>query len=309
MVDISFAHPKEQMDIIERGAIELVERDELLAKLARGQESGAPLKVLAGFDPTAPDLHLGHSVLLRKLRQFQQLGHEVIFLIGDYTACLGDPSGQPASRPRIDPDQVLANAETYKEQVFRLLDPDRTRVEFNSRWLAGLSLDELLGLAGRVQLDQLTEREDLVNRTDLHLAELLYPLLQAYDSIHLQVDVEVGGQDQLPNLLLARNLMGAMGVEPQCVLVTGLLDGTGEVAGQKMSKTLANAVGISDPPEMIRAKLHQLDAERVWRYFDLLTDRSMPQIRAFQADLEAGRCTLEEIIDFLADELVGMLHR
>ncbi len=303
----TFAHPKEQLDILGRGAREVVETEELQAKLARSQETGAALKVLAGFDPTSPDLHLGHAVLLRKLRQFQQLGHEVIFLIGDFTACLGDPTGQAACRPRLTPDQVRANAQTYEQQLARLLDPAKTRVEYNSRWLEGMALARLLDLASQVRLDRLTARDDLATRRDLLLAELLYPLLQATDSIQLEVDVEVGGLDQLPNLLLGRDLMAALGVEPQVVIVTGLLDGAAEQSGPKMSQSLANAIGLSDPPDTIRSKLHRLDAERVWRYFDLLTDVSRPQLRAEQADLEAGKRTLDQVIDHLADEVVALL--
>jgi tyrosyl-tRNA synthetase len=303
----SFAHPKEQLDIIQRGAEELVEREDLEAKLARSQEQGRPLRVLAGFDPTAPDLHLGHAVVLRKLRQFQQLGHEVIVLMGTFTARLGDPTGQAARRPRIEPEQVAANARNYQAQMARILDPAKTRVEQNGQWLETLSVESLLELAAQVRLDQMTTREDLGQRQDLTMAELIYPLLQAYDSIHLKVDLEVGGRDQLPNLLLARDLMAALGIEPQCILVTGLLEGTDDAAGKKMSQSLANTIGLNDPPEQVRAKLHRLDAARIWQSFDLLTDVSRPQIHAMQADLEAGRKSLAQVQDFLADELLRSL--
>ena len=305
-----FAHPNEQLEVILRGVVELVEREELLAKLTRSAEADKPLTVMAGFDPSSPDLHLGHTVLLRKMRQFQDLGHEVIFLIGDYTARIGDPTGQKAQRPRLSAEQVTKNASTYKEQVYRILDPQRTRVEFNSGWLEDLPLEVLLSVAGKVPVRGLISRPDLEHRSDLILHELLYPLLQAYDSVHLKVDVEVGGEDQLPNLRLGRELMAALGMEPQCLVATALLEGTdayledGQPVGNKMSKTYKNTIDIGESPEEIRRKIQRLDDTLVWRYFELLTDCSMLQIHAFQNDLEAGKRTMIEIKDVLADDLL-----
>jgi tyrosyl-tRNA synthetase len=306
------AHPNEQLEVILRGVVDLVEREELLAKLTRSAEAQKPLTVLAGFDPSAPDLHLGHTVLLRKMRQFQELGHEVIFLIGDYTARVGDPTGQKEQRPGLSADQVAENARTYEQQVHRILDPGHTRVEYNSRWLENLPLEELLSVAAKVPVGGLLSRPDLKNRSDLILHELLYPLLQAYDSVHLRVDVEVGGEDQLPNLRLGRELMAALGMEPQCLVATALLEGTdayledGKPVGKKMSKTHQNTIDIDDPPEEIRRKIQRLDDTLVWRYFDLLTDTSMLQIRAFQSDLESGKRTMIEIKDALVNELLRM---
>lgn len=305
-----FAHPNEQLEVILRGVVDLVEREELLAKLTRSAESQKPLTVLAGFDPSSPDLHLGHTVLLRKMRQFQDLGHEVIFLIGDYTARIGDPTGQKAQRPRLSADQVIENASTYKDQVNRILDPKRTRVEFNSAWLEDLPLEELLSVAAKIPVRGLLTRPDLENRPDLILHELLYPLLQAYDSVHLKVDVEVGGEDQLPNLRLGRELMAALGMEPQCLVATALLEGTdayledGKPVGNKMSKSFGNTIDIGESPDEIRRKIQRLDDTLVWRYFELLTDCSMLQIHAYQSDLESGKRTMIEIKDVLADDLL-----
>jgi tyrosyl-tRNA synthetase len=307
-----FAHPNEQLEVILRGVVDLVEREELLAKLTRSAESQKPLTVMAGFDPSTPDLHLGHTVLLRKMRQFQELGHEVIFLIGDYTARIGDPTGQPEQRPRLSADQVAENARTYQQQVNRILDPGRTRVEYNSRWLEDLPLEELLSVAANVPVGGLLSRPDLKNRPDLILHELLYPLLQAYDSVHLRVDVEVGGEDQLPNLNLGRELMAALGMEPQCLVATALLEGTdayledGKPVGNKMSKSHKNTIDIDEPPEEIRRKIQRLDDTLVWRYFELLTDTSVLQIRAFQSDLEDGKRTMIEIKDVLVKDLLRM---
>ena len=306
-----FAHPNEQLEVILRGVVDLVEREELLAKLTRSAEAQKPLTVMAGFDPSSPDLHLGHTVLLRKMRQFQDLGHEVIFLIGDYTARIGDPTGQKAQRPQLSADQVAENASTYKEQVYRILDPKRTRVEFNSAWLEDLPLEKLLSVAAKVPVRGLVTRPDIENRGDLILHELLYPLLQAYDSVHLKVDVEVGGEDQLPNLRLGRELMAALDMEPQCLVATALLEGTdayledGKPVGNKMSKSFKNTIDIGEAPDEIRRKIQRLDDTLVWRYFELLTDCSMIQINAYQSDLENGKRTMIEIKDQLTDDLLN----
>jgi tyrosyl-tRNA synthetase len=306
-----FAHPNEQMNIILRGVVELREREELQVKLQRSFDNNQPLTIMAGFDPSTPDLHLGHTVLLRKMRQFQDLGHEVIFLIGDFTARFGDPSGQTQSRPTISAKTVAHNASTYEKQISHILDPSKTRIEFNSTWLEPLRFEEILRLVNSVPLSSLASRPDLCDRSDLFLGEILYPLLQAYDSIHLKVDVEIGGADQIHNLLLGRELMSAYGLEPQCILATDLLEGTnviykdGKTTGPKMSKTLFNTIGISESPEEIRKKIHALDDGVVWHYFQLLTDCSMLQIRAYQNDLQEGKCKMEEIKDALTDNLLS----
>jgi tyrosyl-tRNA synthetase len=310
-----FAYPNEQLEVLLRGVVDVVEREELLAKLARSADQQKPLTVMAGFDPTSPDLHLGHTVLLRKMRQFQELGHEVIFLIGDFTATVGDPSWQERSRAPLSPEQVAANARTYEDQVERILDPAHTRVEYNSHWLKELKVSELLKFAEHILVQRLASRNDLAARPDLHLHELIYPVLQAYDAIHLNVDVEIGGEDQLPNLLLARELMTEVGVEPLCVLATELLEGTdatlqeGKFVGRKMSKSFGNTIGISERPEEIRRKVHLLNDGLVWRYLELLTDASMPQIKAYQADVEAGKRAMDAIKEVLAEDLIRMYHR
>ncbi|MBW1808368.1 MAG: tyrosine--tRNA ligase [Deltaproteobacteria bacterium] len=309
-----FAHPNEQLQIIMRGAVDVVEREELLAKLTRSYDSSVGLTILAGFDPSSPDLHLGHTVLLRKMRQFQELGHDVIFLIGDYTGKIGDPSGQDKTRPQLSKEQIDQNTQTYKDQVYRILDPEQTRIEYNSSWLTKLPLEEILSLAEHVAVKDLVSRPDLGDRTDLQLRELLYPVLQAYDSIHLKVDVEVGGEDQIPNLILARKLMTCLGIEPQCILATELLEGIdahleeGQMIGKKMSKSEKNTIGISESADQIRGKIRRLDHGLVWRYFELLTDCSMPQIRAYQSDLDAGKRSWDEILDRLADDIIDTVQ-
>ena len=306
----NFAHPKEQLDVIARGIAQIVDRKELLAKLSDSFESGEPLRVAAGFDPNSPNLHLGHTVVLRMLRRFQELGHDVIVLLGDFTARYGDPTDQLEPRPRIDAETIRNNAESYKQQMTRLLDMKQTRFMFNSSWLENLSLEHLLQAAAHISLPRMTERPDLGSRPDLRLDELIYPILQAYDSVHLKLDLEIGGTDQLANLLLGRELMGAMNMPPQCIITTELLEGTdayldeGQFVGNKMSQRLANTITLGDSKEEIRTKVDGLDEALVWRYFDLLTDCSFPQIRAFQADRESGKRSVQEIRAFLAEEII-----
>lgn len=309
-----FAHPNEQLEIIMRGVEELVEREELLAKLTLSADEGRPLKIMTGFDPSTPNLHLGHTVVLRKLRQFQDLGHEVIFLIGDFTARIGDPSGQQTTRPPLNAQIVKANALTYQEQITSILDPERIRVEYNSNWLAGLGLEKVLKMSSRVRLSEMLARPDLRDRSDILFHELMYPLLQAYDSIQLKIDVEVGGLDQMPNLLLGREIMAGVGIQPQCILATSLLEGTdayleeGKIVGKKMSKSRNNTIDISEPPESIREKIKKLNDGLVWRYYELLTDSSRPQILAVKSDVEAGKRTMDEVRDSLADDIIRMYH-
>ena len=310
----AFAHPNEQLEIIMRGVEELVEREEFLAKLTRSAEAGQGLRILTGFDPSTPNLHLGHTVVLRKLRQFQELGHQVIFLIGDFTARIGDPSGQETTRPRLRAQIVKDNAQTYQEQITSILDPKLTRVEYNSKWLAGLGLEKIIKMCSRVRLERMLSRPDLRDRSDILFHELMYPLLQAYDSIHLKIDVEVGGLDQMPNLLLGREIMAGVGIEPQVILATSLLEGTdayleeGKIIGKKMSKTSNNTIDISEPSESIKKKIKLLNDGLVWRYYELLTDRSRPQILAVKSDVEAGKRTMDEVRESLADDIIRMYH-
>ena len=270
--------PDEQLSLLQRGLSELISEEDLRKKLARGK----PLVIKAGFDPTAPDLHLGHSVLFRKLAQFQQLGHKVVFMIGDYTAMIGDPSSRTELRPVLTPQQVLANAQTYKDQVAKILDVHRIEVRFNSEWLGPLRLADFLAIAGKLTVPRLLERDDFAQRlktgASFTVTESLYPLLQAYDSVALKADVELGGSDQKFNLLLGRALQERFGQEPQVVLTLPLLEGTD---GQhKMSKSLGNAIGVAEPPDQIYGKLMSVPDDLMIRYYELLTEENLQEIRA-----------------------------
>lgn len=285
--------PDDALRELTRGIAELHSIEDLRSRLA----SGKRLRVKAGFDPTRPDLHLGHTVLMQKMRQFQDLGHEVVFLIGDFTALVGDPTGQNESRPRLTRDQVLAAAATYAEQAFKVLDRERTVVRYNSEWLNELSLEKIIELAARRTLARTLERRDFKERyeshRDIHLHELLYPLLQAYDSVALKCDVELGGSDQLFNLMVGRDLMRAYGLEPQIVMTTPILEGLdarvdGErIVGKKMSKSADNYVGVSEPPLEMQRKLMQIDDAVIWRYYELLSARSSGEIAALRASGDA----------------------
>jgi len=276
----------EQLALIERGADELLRRDELAARLAEGR----PLRIKAGFDPTAPDLHLGHTVLLNKMRQFQDFGHEVTFLIGDFTGRIGDPSGRNATRPPLDDEQIRANADTYREQVFRVLDPERTRVRFNSEWFGSMSAVDLIRLASRQTLARMLERDDFSRRyaenRPIALHEFMYPLVQGYDSVALEADVELGGTDQKFNLLMGRELQKAEGLAPQVVLTLPLLEGLDGV--QKMSKSLGNYVGVHDAPEEMFGKLMSIPDHIMWRYFDLLSLKGNAAIARLREGVESG---------------------
>ena len=295
----------EQMLELARGAQDLLLPAELERKLARGR----PLKIKAGFDPTAPDLHLGHTVLLNKMRQFQQFGHEVIFLIGDFTGLIGDPSGRNATRPALTPEQVQANARTYERQVFKILDPERTRVDFNSRWFGPMSAAGLIGIAARHTVARMLERDDFSKRfksgQPISLHEFLYPLVQGYDSVALQADVELGGTDQKFNLLVGRALQEHYGQEPQVVLTMPLLEGLNGV--EKMSKSLDNYVAISDAPEQMFGKLMSISDELMWRYFELLSFRGMREIEALRRAVSAGRNPRDVKLE-LGHEIVARFH-
>jgi tyrosyl-tRNA synthetase len=266
----------EQLDFLGKGAVNLVERNDLKAKLQRGK----PLTVKVGFDPTAPDIHLGHTVLIRKMKHFQQLGHRVIFLIGDFTGLIGDPTGKKATRPALSKEEVLLNAETYKQQVYKILDPVTTEIRFNSEWLGALGAEGMVRLAAKYTLARILERDDFRKRFDNHqpiaIHELLYPLAQAYDSAALKADVEMGGTDQLFNLLVGRDLMREYGLEPQVVLTTPLLEGLDGV--EKMSKSLNNYIGINEAPGSIYGKVMSISDELMWKYYLLCTDLTPAQI-------------------------------
>ena len=296
---------EEQLALIKRGADELLVEAELIAKLKRGQ----PLRIKAGFDPTAPDLHLGHTVLINKLRQFQDLGHQVIFLIGDFTGMIGDPSGKSATRPPLTREQVLDYAETYKAQVFKILDPAKTEVAFNSTWMDQLSPADFIRLSSQYTVARMLERDDFDKRyksnQSIAIHEFLYPLVQGYDSVALRADVELGGTDQKFNLLMGRELQRAYGQEAQCVLTMPLLEGLDGV--KKMSKSLGNYVGIQEAPGIMYSKLVSIPDALMWRYFELLSFRSMEEIDAFKADCQAG-ANPRDIKIKLAEEIVARFH-
>lgn len=293
------------LEIIKRGVSELIPEEELIKKLS----SGRPLVVKAGFDPTAPDLHLGHTVVINKLRQLQDLGHEIVFLIGDFTASIGDPSGKSATRPPLSREQVLANAETYKEQVFKILDADKTRVAFNSEWMSTLSAADMIALAAQQSVARMLERDDFKkrykNQQSIAIHEFLYPLVQGYDSVALQSDIELGGTDQKFNLLMGRELQKSRGLEPQVVVMMPLLEGLDGV--NKMSKSLGNYVGITDAPGVMFQKLVSMPDSLMWRYFELLSFRSLAEIEQFKAQVAEG-ANPRDIKMLLARELIERFH-
>jgi len=295
----------EQVALIERGAVEILVLPELEKKLALGR----PLRVKAGFDPTAPDLHLGHTVLLNKMRQFQELGHEVLFLIGDFTGMIGDPTGKNATRPPLTEDEVRSNAETYREQVFKILDPARTTVTFNSEWMRGVDAAGLVRIAAQHTVARMLERDDFQRRyaegRPIAIHEFLYPLIQGYDSVALRADVELGGTDQKFNLLVGRQLQQAYGQPAQVVLTMPLLEGLDGV--QKMSKSLGNYVGINEPPEEMFGKLMSISDTLMWRYFELLSFRSSTDIAKLRDAVQQGRNPRDVKFE-LAEELVGRFH-
>ncbi len=297
----------EQLRLLRRGAVDLVEEDQLRDKLARSRKSGKPLTVKAGFDASTPDLHLGHTVLLRKMRHFQDLGHRVVFLIGDFTAMIGDPSGQKATRPQLSPAEVEANSATYRRQVFHVLDEEKTVVDYNSRWLAKLGSEGVIRLAGRYTLARMMERDDFRRRfaenRPISLHELLYPLVQGYDSIALEADVELGGHDQIFNLLIGRDLMREEGMEPQVVLTVPLLVGTDGV--DKMSKSLGNAIALEEPAGELYGKTMSIPDELMWDWLLLLTDLPEEEIGERKKRVEAGELHPKEVKEGLARALAA----
>ena len=301
----TFAPVDEQLAYIKKGAAEIIRESDLRAKLEKSRSTGKPLRVKLGMDPTAPDLHLGHTVVLRKLKHFQDLGHTVIFLIGDFTGMIGDPTGRSATRPPLSREQIEQNAETYKAQVFKILDPQKTVIDFNRRWFAKFTADDFVRLTSKYTVSQMLEREDFHKRfleeKPIAVHELLYPLVQGYDSVALEADVELGGTDQKFNLLVGRELQRAYGQEPQVVLTTPILEGLDGV--QKMSKSLGNAIGIHEPPLEMYGKIMSISDEMMWRYYELLTDVQLPEIEKMKAETHPMQAKKE-----LARKIVADFH-
>jgi tyrosyl-tRNA synthetase len=297
---------KSQLDQIKRGAVEVIPEEELLAKL----RSGRPLRIKAGFDPTAPDLHLGHTVLIQKMKQFQELGHEVIFLIGDFTGMIGDPSGKSETRRQLTREEVIKNAETYKEQIFKILDPQKTVIEFNHRWMEKLDAAAMIELTAKYTVARMLEREDFKqryqNQQPISIHEFLYPLMQGYDSVVLRADVELGGTDQRFNLLMGRELQREYGQEPQVILTMPLLEGVDGV--HKMSKSLGNYIGINDPPEDIFGKVMSISDGLMFRYYELLSDRPLSEIASLRAEVENGSRHPMDVKKALAEELAARFY-
>jgi len=300
----------EQMAVIKRGAVEVLIEKELEDKLEKSIKSGTPLKIKAGFDPTAPDLHLGHTVLIHKLRQFQQLGHEVNFLIGDFTGMIGDPTGKSETRKVLTREDVLRNAETYKEQVFKILDPEKTKVVFNSSWLNDLGCGGMIGLASKYTVARMLERDDFHKRYNtqqpIAIHEFLYPLIQGYDSVALQSDVELGGTDQKFNLLMGRELQREWGQSPQCILTMPLLEGLDGV--NKMSKSLGNYIGISEPADEIFGKIMSISDELMIRYYELLSDMSLAELELLKTGLKEHSLHPMAAKKALGREIVSRFH-
>lgn len=300
----------EQIALIERGVVDCISREELIRKLRKSQETGIPLKVKAGFDPTAPDLHLGHTVLLQKLKHFQDLGHDVYFLIGDFTGMIGDPTGKSETRKALTTEQVALNAESYKEQVFKILDPEKTRVVFNSTWLGKLNSYDMIRLASELTVARMFEREDFKTRFEtgkpISIHEFLYPLIQGYDSVAMQADVELGGTDQLFNVLMGRDLQRSRGQEPQIVLTLPLLEGLDGV--NKMSKSLGNYIGITESADSIYGKVLSVSDQLMFRYYDLLSDLSHAEIAGLKERMQKGEVHPKEVKKQLARELTARFH-
>ncbi len=298
--------PKMTLEELTRGADEVLLLTELKSRLKKGR----PLRIKAGFDPTAPDLHLGHTVLINKLRQFQQAGHQVLFLIGDFTGMIGDPTGKSAMRPPLTKIDVLENAETYKEQIFKILDPDKTEVVFNSTWMEGKSAASMISLASKMTVARMLERDDFDKRykggKPIAIHEFLYPLIQGYDSVELKSDIELGGTDQKFNLLVGRELQKESGQEPQVIMTMPILEGYTQ-GSEKMSKSLNNYIGITDSPNDMFGKIMSVDDEKMWRYFDLLSFRSIDEIESLKQEVKEGS-NPRDIKFKLAEEIIKRFH-
>lgn len=304
------AEVKRQMEVIERGTVELISREEMEKKLVRSLEAGEPLRIKAGFDPTAPDLHLGHTVLMQKMRHFQDLGHQVVFLIGDFTGMIGDPTGRSETRRALTTEEVKKNAVTYQEQTFKILDPDRTEIDFNSRWMKEMTSEGLIELAALYSVARMLERDDFRKRyaeqRHISIHEFLYPLIQGYDSVALKSDVELGGTDQKFNLLVGRDLQRAYGQEPQIVITMPLLEGTDGV--QKMSKSYDNYIGVTEPAGEIYGKIMSVSDDMMLRYYELLSSVSMNELKQLQKNVKSGKAHPMEAKRALAREIVTRYH-
>jgi tyrosyl-tRNA synthetase len=298
--------PEKQLEIIKRGAVEIIVEKDLLRKLRKSCEEERPLKIKAGFDPTAPDIHLGHTVLLEKMRQFQELGHEITFLIGDFTGMIGDPTGRSETRIPLTKEDALKNAETYKKQVFKILDPEKTRVRFNSEWLANMNVMDLISLGAMQTVARMLEREDFKNRfkaqQDITILEFYYPLFQAYDSVYLRSDVELGGTDQKFNILMGRTMQRKMDVEEQVVVLMPLLEGLDGI--HKMSKSLGNYIGITEPPKEMYGKIMSVSDKLMLRYYELLSHISIEELNALKEGLQTGKVHPKRAKENLAIEIV-----
>jgi len=310
MNDFKTIPVEEQLARIRRGAVDIIREEELAEKLKRAQKTGKPLRVKAGFDPTAPDIHVGHTVLIRKMKHFQDLGHIAIFLIGDFTGLIGDPSGRSATRKQLSKEEVLQNAETYKLQIFKILDPEKTVIDFNSRWMSQLGSEGFIRLASRYTVARILEREDFTNRMKsqqpIAMHELLYPLVQGYDSVALEADVELGGTDQRFNLLVGRDLQREYGQESQIVLTMPLLEGLDGV--QKMSKSLGNYIGINESPNEQFGKVMSISDALMFRYYELLTDIPIADVQALQSDVQTGKRHPMDVKADLAVRIITDYH-
>lgn len=295
-----------QLEIIKRGAVEVLPEEELVAKLKKGR----PLRIKAGFDPTAPDLHLGHTVLIQKMKHLQDLGHEVIFLIGDFTGMIGDPTGKSETRKQLSREEVAKNAETYKEQIFKILDPRKTIIEFNHNWMEKMDAASIIALAAKYTVARMLEREDFKQRYQkqhsISIHEFLYPLIQGYDSVALKADMELGGTDQRFNLLIGREMQREYGQEAQVVLTMPLLEGLD--GSQKMSKSLGNYIGINEPAEEIFGKIMSISDPLMWRYYELLSDKGLEEVSALRTEVDSGRVHPMEAKKSLGAELVERFH-
>ncbi|MGH9586296.1 MAG: tyrosine--tRNA ligase [Acidobacteriaceae bacterium] len=306
----NFLPVDEQLDLLQKGAAEIIRVSDLRERLEKSRQTGTPLRVKAGFDPTAPDLHLGHTVLMRKLKHFQDLGHQVIFLVGDYTSLIGDPTGRNVTRKPLSREQIDQNAKTYTDQVFRILDREKTEVRFNSEWLGKLTFEDIIRLAAKFTVSQMLERDDFhkrfQNEQPISLHEMLYPLAQGYDSVALKADVELGGTDQKFNLLAGRELQRDFGQPSQIVLMTPIIEGLDGV--QKMSKSLNNAIGIHEPPQEMYGKLMSISDELMWRYWELLTDLRQSEIDQMRADVADDKLHPMDAKKRLARTIVAGFH-
>jgi tyrosyl-tRNA synthetase len=299
-----------EIEIIKRGAVDLISENELRIKLKKARTENRPLRVKLGLDPTAPDLHLGHTVVLQKLKQFQELGHRAIFLIGDFTGMIGDPTGRIETRPALSKEILLQNAETYKRQVFKILDPDKTEIRFNSEWFEAMNAADMIRLCAQYTMARMMEREDFRNRYQTNLPisihEFLYPLVQGYDSVALKADVELGGHDQIFNLYVGRDIQKAYGLESQVIVTVPLLEGTDGV--NKMSKSYGNYVGIDEPPDIIFGKLMSISDELMLKYYELLSDITLDELKALKEGIKSGRTHPKDAKVKLAKEMVERFH-